>query len=184
MILNNNSLNLNKLYEMKYKTFSKFDSINKFRNKDTYIHNVDKYILHTLEEISEVFTDEDEREELIDVLLYLGTIYSFILKTMETKYDIYINDYHKIELEETTKSKEKYLFNDVFMNLMEIRRKFPERKWHKNDTVSGRDHKKRLKESKKIIEESMSIVAGVILDKCIDENEFNKLVSKKHNKLH
>lgn len=185
MLLNNNSLNLNKLYEMKYKTFSKFDNLKKFSNKDTYIHNLDRYILHTLEEMAEVQLDEDDREESIDVLLYLGTIYSFISKTLENSYDVYSSKFNKVTIIDVNyKEDEQEIMNNIFIKLMQIRRKFPERKWHKNITVDSEKHKERLIESKELLEECITLISMIIKNKCEDENEFNQLIEEKHNKLH
>lgn len=92
---------------------------------------LDKYILHTMEEIWEVKHAEDELEfyeELSDVIMYLGSMYSIL--SFRNKLDV--NKEEDMFLTATNVNSN-FSVSDIVDEIISIRRFYPERKWHKNE---------------------------------------------------
>jgi hypothetical protein len=99
---------------------------------NTDIEIMDKYMLQIIEEIWEVENSKNDVEylqELCDVVMYLGSLYAIISNRSKTSYSVFENinfimdGSYKIDL------------FDMVKDLMSVRRFFPERKWHKAETV-------------------------------------------------
>jgi hypothetical protein len=120
--------------------------LNKFMNAQGLIYDkfaqtdvegidlIDKYILQTLEEIHEaiervrrnnIYDKRNISEEIIDVAMYLGSTYYTVNTGMRPTFDtIYITDNSDFRDSEA-------VLNDISTTLMNARRMYPERKWHK-----------------------------------------------------
>lgn len=106
------------------------------------VDRIDKLILNVLEEVYEeeveygvIEYNNDTNdinkynkwmEETVDVIMYLGSLYNEIndlkVDNIEEKIQVDINNFIYVTNID---------INYVLLGLMEIRRKFPERKWHK-----------------------------------------------------
>jgi hypothetical protein len=100
----------------------------KFKFDGRGIDLIDKYLFQVIEEIQEVNAIEEDcyakHEELIDVMMYLGSTYFTISN---------FNSYsRKIIVRRNNKMQIKNLMDDVFSSIINARRMYPERKWHKS----------------------------------------------------
>lgn len=159
-----NRIELEHRKTFKFRDFLKnqLEITKKFPVKDDYFEKFDfKYLdlllLQTTEELYEVLTSktkDEEKKEIIDVLMYLGTSFVFI-------------DYSDKKEEEFLKEKDIVLddqklnidldsfIKDLFLQIFSIRRLYPERKWHKTYDKSLINHEKRLNQTKFIIKNSI-----------------------------
>lgn len=149
--INAASFNIYTFFRKQMEIFTKYDSLKNFvedkKLSDRFIQQLDRYILHTIEEVVEVldvssgFTYNKSKcvEELIDVLMYTGTMGGIIDASL---YKIRGEDVPKditIPIVTTKYNKDneikegllKGVLLEVISYLIEIRRLFPERKWHK-----------------------------------------------------
>jgi DNA polymerase elongation subunit (family B) len=98
----------------------------KFELEAKGIDLIDKYLFHILEEIHEVNNELNEKEkakELIDVIMYLGSTYYTLFQYDDFDYKVITTGIEKIDVKCTT--------DKLFATLINARRMFPERKWHK-----------------------------------------------------
>jgi hypothetical protein len=151
-------LDFEKFFEMQFQIFNKFDKykdyclLNEEINARIFISRLDKYLIHTIEEIAEAKIEiniNDNKNlitELCDVLLYTGTAGSILFENYK---DLEDSDYIKNKLNPTLLNynfeipkKEKdlnkidnYLL-EILLDICFVRRIFPERKWHKKHEKS------------------------------------------------
>lgn len=127
-------INMEGLFNRQMKIFNRYDSIKKsFDMKDSFefIKNLDRYILHAIEEVYEFYdTSNSSNSELVDIFNYLVTINAILfsitnvipktlyvpMKTYSSEFDVNI------------------ILHEINSKLIKVRRLFPERKWHKNET--------------------------------------------------
>ena len=173
-----------------------------------FINNYDRYLLHCIEEISEVrdaiLTHKDIneiREELVDVLMYLGTMTSLVqlnmeryeMKTRENfelQYLTYVDHFNSTMLFD--KSQKPLITSDVpvtiDLKLMEVihllieeRRMFPQRKWHKpsvNDSELQFKYKMNKLYANNI--KCMEIVLQLLMeDRSCSERYINEMINSK-----
>lgn len=115
------------------------DFICKEKGSRDFIHRFDRYILHCLEEIVEAREEirkspvsMETIKELIDILMYLGTMNS-IIKINLDYFQMKTQDIIELDVYRITRTPAQI---DVeLMNISELlveqRRLFPQRKWHK-----------------------------------------------------
>ena len=93
----------------------------------TLFEKIDKYISQIVEEIWEVKTAEnnfDQAKELCDVLMYLASLYKLMEQETDNK--------PKMNFDNTVIYRSNQFNIDIlFEEIINIRRLFPERKWHK-----------------------------------------------------
>ena len=155
-----------------------------------FIALFDKYLFHCIEEVIET-RDEFKKgmqcktikEEMVDILLYLGSMNYIIKLNLEYFHmatDLNINlDYY------TTKAYSKETFDSKLMEVIQLlvdqRRMFPQRKWHKPATEMPEIQMKytlKTLYSKNI--NAMKIVLSLLLDSSlVDVNEINMLINTK-----
>jgi hypothetical protein len=102
-------------------------------NQKELIRRLDKYILHTVEEIAETMDETEHTEshlsEMVDIILYAATITSILklcLKNNGTQY------FGRNILPNAGDSYDKDYMNNALRFIVGIRRNYPERKWHKS----------------------------------------------------
>ena len=157
-----------------------------------FIALFDKYLFHCVEEVIEV-RDEFKKgmqcktikEELIDVLLYLGSMNYIIklnLQYFHMPIDANINlDYY------VTKSYSKETFDSKLMEITQLlidqRRMFPQRKWHKPATEMPEVQMKyTLKTLYNKNINAIKLVLSLLLDSTlVDINEINRLMNEKES---
>ena len=189
-----------------YNIFKKWEDIKDYQNYNSkeLINNLDKYILHTIEEIIESKEELDGinfdnfTNEMCDIVLYLGTVSSILYALINIKTEIkdeyslslYLTEKYNDNLE---KSLNLYLLNyennhlyDIILlkaveNLINVRRLWPERKWHKKyKEPSQEELLERLVENfKQIINTIELIISSLILIK--SPEDINKNLIAKHN---
>jgi len=189
-----------------FNIFNKWENIQDYQkyNSKEFIDHLDKYILHTIEEIIESKEELDGvnfdnfTNEMCDITLYLGTVSSILYTLINTKtgikdeysLDLYLTEKYNNNLE---KSLNLYLLNydsshlyDFILlkaveNLINIRRLWPERKWHKKyKEPSQEEFLERLVENfKQIINTIELIISSLVLIK--SPEDINKNLLAKHN---
>jgi hypothetical protein len=99
----------------------------KFKFEGKRIDVIDKYLFQIIEEIQEVNAIEEDvyakYGEVVDVLMYLGSTYYVF-----SGFNSFSN---RIIVRKNNKMKIKPLMDDIFSTLINARRMYPERKWHK-----------------------------------------------------
>lgn len=179
MLIEKISKNTN-IYQINFEEFiHNQESIQrKYKDKLESTNNIyeviDKYILQVLEEIWEAQTaktDEDRIYEIIDAMMYVGSLYSYMNDALDPNNSIT----QKIIFVSNGKS-----YNDlekVKNDIISIRRLFPERKWHKNEK-SALSNKSRFKISSDILMDLIKNLILMIIDpeslKILDECGINK----------
>lgn len=168
--------NLKSFLEKQALIWTKYDSLDKGLSLRTseknFINNFDKYILHTLEEVHEFLqeynnsistTKEDIINELIDVLMYLGTMNSII----EYNYKEFnnISSPSKDILTINIKfSDPDILCEEILYYLIEVRRLYNKRKWHKISVeMTYLEKIDALSQTSKFITEAMKTILSNIL---------------------
>ena len=128
---NNNNVyrfRLGKFLDAQYLIADKYmDNLEIYKDMDI----LDKYILHTMEEIWEVKHAEDSLEfyeELSDVIMYLGSMYSIL--SFRNKLDV--NNEEDMFLT-ANNFNPNFNVSDIIDEIISMRRFYPERKWHKNE---------------------------------------------------
>jgi hypothetical protein len=142
-------MDLNKFTKMKFEVFKKYDDFEKVNlsliGGKNFINALDRYILHTIEEVVEAddcffenckMFESDFVEELNDIIQYSGTIRSFLVENIlyynkKTGSSIEILENIKIIIDDNSILNHETLFMNVINKLSHIRMLFPERKWHK-----------------------------------------------------
>jgi len=167
-------------------------------NCQWFSNHLDKYILHTIEEVIEALDEYQKgsnplsfENEIIDIINYLGTIGS-ILELYLNKNHIYFNE--KIDISDTPISYDYYdmTFLDIISDLIFMRRLNPERKWHKPHPCI--DKEKFIDRVKKIRASMVNIhndAINLLVDtlrhtlSCENEigilNDLNRKIIEKHN---
>lgn len=142
---------LNKFIDGQDKIWTKYDSIEQgldlIKSEKDFINNFDRYIVHTLEEIYEVSEArdvEDMVEELIDVLMYLGTMYAIVRENAKLNFsDVRFKTTFQNELINPTTDTHTFeeMTSMILFDLMNIRRLFNKRKWHKYSEEMTKEQK-------------------------------------------
>ena len=142
-------------------------------SNNTDMEIIDKYILQILEEVWEAKTAKSHGEfvdEILDVAMYTGSFYSVFNKLSES--DLESVD-ERIYFTVSERS-----INTISDDLINLRRLYPERKWHKNEKIPvGKNE--RFEISKKIL---LSILETcIIIATDYDEEEANEYLSIKQD---
>jgi len=98
----------------------------KYELNDVGINLIDKYLFQILEEIHEVNNSsnkEKQAEELIDVIMYLGSTYYTMVDTTTFNCRTINTNNEKLDV--------KKFMDNLFSAIISARRMYPERKWHK-----------------------------------------------------
>jgi hypothetical protein len=173
-----------------FKIFSKYHKPESMRLEITnastksFIDYLDKYLLHTLEEVGEAFEEYrrikigksnhyDYHMELVDILMYLGTTLS-IVEMNATLYSVVSNEYKSVvdldlgylynskELPDTTTR-----LLTAMKYVVDARRCFPERKWHKPiPEVSPAQLNTRIASMVDSLVKAIKIIASMLLSEC------------------
>ena len=128
----------NNVYELELDEFLERQSMiqQKYMHKlsnNTSMEILDKYILQIFEEMWEVDNAPDPLsriKELCDVLMYTGSLYTIIEEKIGVK--VPIEGFIIISPEDQVLD-----LNKIRNQLISLRRFYPERKWHKNETSIG-----------------------------------------------
>jgi len=138
-------LNKKEIFKRQTIIFNFYDDIKNFSLSDgkNLVNNLDKYILHSIEEIIEYFnTTFTDVEEFIDIVNYISTL-GAIIYLLGKKYNVELENESNIKLDKSIKTKMliHVLSLTSIESLIEIRRKIPHRKWHKNNEnkILGKD---------------------------------------------
>jgi len=137
------TFNLKEFSSFQYKTATKYEPKEDFiciqKGSKDFISRFDRYILHCLEEIVEAREEirrnpvsKDAMLELIDVLLYLGTM-NAIIKINLDYFQMNTTDVFKLDYYSANRTVDQMdvKLMDISELLIEQRRLFPQRKWHK-----------------------------------------------------
>ena len=137
------TFDLQKFVEVQKQIATKYESEEDFicMNKGCkdFINRFDRYILHCLEEIIEAreeirkkTTSQESLMELIDILMYLGTMNSIITTNLDY-FHMQTQSILNIDYLVTTKTPNQIdnVLMDISELLVETRRMLPQRKWHK-----------------------------------------------------
>jgi hypothetical protein len=166
-----------------------------------FVGKLDRYILHTVEEIAELNLALDElqeepEEEAVDVLLYSGTIaaisrHNEILLAIDTTgipgEACSLRRSSRPDLGELER-----LSMCVLVDLVSMRRLFPERKWHvRHEVVGERGTRKRVYDlamaSRRLCASAFDLlvaVCGESQDKSFQTHEWIwSMMEKKHRKI-
>lgn len=146
-------------------------------NGISYINNINNYFLHIMEEVWEVKNApnlEERLGELVDVLMYLGsTVNCFdgvddkLLYLLRREKLIFSTDY--------VESDEYKNVNDI---LVELRREYPERKWHKPYNNEDINHLERSSSTTLALQKAITcVLRSLLADYELDE--INKAIEKK-----
>lgn len=151
-----------------------------------FVEALDKYYLHFIEELVEFQTEVNKSdegneyemiEELCDILLYADSILSF-LKEAQNDISQMLNIEYKITIPQClvieiptfplAKGIPDFIMNGIMMPMINARREFPERKWHKEHISTDTETISHVYNSFKLVE---TAVMGIIklfvhLDKC------------------
>lgn len=162
-----------------------------------FIKSFDKYILHTIEEVSETYEElskdnlHDKMEEMIDILMYLGSM-NYILKAnmknYKMKYESFFDYDYYVQVYEN-RSLKSYQNNTCLLKIVDLlikqRRLFPQRKWHKpSKEFSELEIKHNLKLMYDLNISAMKIVLNLLLDTSIqDINLINGIINEKQQKV-
>lgn len=124
---------------------------------------IDKYLFQIIEEIWEVRNAPNlsmEIEEICDVVMYLTSTVALIEDCFNNNGNLLIN---KESITSLTITKDEFSLDYLLSGVMNIRRLFPERKWHKTD--KREKDPTRISTVLKILQEliryTMSYLAGV-----------------------
>lgn len=119
-------------FDMEYFLRVQKDISNKWVMPDDDMRNLDSYLLHTIEEVWEskdASTKEEKLGELIDVLMYTGSMKGYIDvvlgEEMKTPLKLYLS------AKDIEEDPDNVNLDGITDSIIEIRRQFPERKWHK-----------------------------------------------------
>ena len=141
----------------------------------------DRYIGQIYEELQEVLTaNDDERlEEIIDVLMYIGSTVSYIMEKDVIEVDPFtcITNNYNLSLDTFIK--------DLFVKVTTIRRLYPERKWHKPHNDENAEIYDLINRDKEgitvdVLEEMMHDIIKFVLSNYGDI-KFVEVLSKKQN---
>lgn len=119
----------------------------------TVIKIIDSFIMHITEECFEVDYTTDTLEEyqfeIIDAIMYIGSLFNDLLKEYDVKdIEILKETFKPIKVSLVQRIKPKFDAWEIISELIRIRRKFPERKYHKPyKEISKEEHQKRIFES-------------------------------------
>lgn len=162
--------------------WTKYDSLEQgldiLKSEKDFINNFDRYIIQTLEEIyevSETYDPEEIMKELVDILMYLGTMYAIVRENAKThccptRYNV---------MYETNKDLSTHFvgqdFNEltstILFDLMSIRRLFGKRKWHKySEELSDEQKLNTLDVMEERIRHSIKATISYLLDYASMEN--------------
>lgn len=119
---------LKKFLKRQYRIYSKYKDNMRLFDNNVFFYKLDLYLGQILEELSEYKVAvgiSEKKKELVDVIMYIGSTISMI----EDEYKDELN----YNLSETIIifDNEHDVVSEIFDNIYSIRRKFDERKWHK-----------------------------------------------------
>ena len=179
--------------------WTKYDSLEKGlslkASEKEFINNFDRYILHTLEEVYEVqdakkddnksFTDY--LEELVDVTMYTGTMYSIVNENFrelysQEEYYFFSKTREEIEIKCIDLPLDQLCLK-VLNNLIITRTFFKKRKWHKiSEEMDLNQKKSALEQVEKLLFETIMLLLGFIKNEIRDQNYgMNSLIEVKQN---
>lgn len=149
------------------------------------IDKFDKLLLQSLEEIFEIKiarNPEEVAEEVIDLMMYLGSLYNTM---KDYSKEIEIPKHHFNVTMKNNKDIMNGKLYDVLdyveNSLFSIRRQYPERKWHKEYNISSIDKEKRFNTTLYVILECIKKVAEVLFEMVLDEERLIELINYKQN---
>lgn|GEM_PF-3240292 len=149
------------------------------------IDKFDKLLLQSLEEIFEIKiarNPEEVAEEVIDLMMYLGSLYNTM---KDYSKEIEIPKHHFNVTMKNNKDIMNGKLYDVLdyveNSLFSIRRQYPERKWHKEYNISSIDKEKRFNTTLYVILECIKKVAEVLFEMVLDEEKLIELINYKQN---
>lgn len=163
-----NSIYIFDLSKFIYRQNEIFD---KFKQPINGIELIDKYILQTLEEVYETDISNEPVDELIDVLMYLGSS----LNTIE-----YEKEFLPVKvaiIKEDNAKELKHSLHDINNRLMGIRRFYPERKWHKKYSPDDIDCDRGIIVSNILID-TIKLVLSILIN-MTDIEDINSKLNKK-----
>jgi hypothetical protein len=203
------------LTEMQTKILFKYESVENIditqgQTIQGLVNRLDHYILHAVEEVVEARQENQElmlsglvnrtipdyplKEELIDIILYLGTIRAILehnsYKLEEFKLDSApsVISASSTEVRKSLNNEESYdhnkfdtMFSEVVSGLIGLRMQFPERKWHKPyKEVTDLQMHERLIFGIQHIDYCITTVVSVLFE-LTDDEEINEIINTKHN---
>ena len=176
---NNNNVyrfRLAKFLDSQFLIADKFmDNLEKYKDIDV----LDKYILHILEEIWEVKHAESEEEyyeELSDVVMYLGSLYSIL----SFRNGLDVNDEPDLFLTTNNLNSANFDVSNLVDEIISMRRFYPERKWHKNEK-NDVDNKDVDTIAMNLLKNMLKNFINIII--CNPDFDFNIYVLNKQNIL-
>lgn len=149
------------------------------------IDKFDKLLLQSLEEIFEIKiarNPEEVAEEVIDLMMYLGSLYN-TMKDYSKEIEIPKHHFNVTmkNNKDVINSKLYDVLDYVENSLFSIRRQYPERKWHKEYNISSIDKEKRFNTTLYVILECIKKVAEVLFEMVLDEERLIELINYKQN---
>lgn len=168
-MIKNNVFNLEQFLANQKLIWTKYDSIDEnslLQSEKKFINNLDRYILHTLEEVYEVqeayivFDNfEDYISELNDVMMYCGTMLSIVNENLKL-----LNSEEEFETEitfELSKMSLQGLCIYTLNQLIKVRTFYKKRKWHKHSIELNKEEKyNTLKQAQFILIELIKLYLG------------------------
>ena len=133
-----------------------------------------------MEEIWEYKNETGRKEklyELVDILMYVGSMLNCFSKD---DYYMYLIREREITIDNSQLKKYNKI-DDITDILIELRRKYPERKWHKPYNEDQINHKDRSIVTSMAAMKCFTIVIGVMLDRGYTIYEINDAISDKQD---
>lgn len=192
-------LNVKEFKKKQYCIWSKYEEVDNVLlfniTEKQFINLLDRYIMQVLEEIVETETEFEENGgifnkeyllEVIDTMMYLVTILDILdvnICTYQLHMGVVNNTYIPesniiIEHQEFPYNVQDQLFK-IVSNLMNIRRLYSARKWHKPHIIlTNEQYLETLINTYKLISDSISITLRMLVHEDIEY--INKLIRDKH----
>ena len=178
--------NLRNFLNIQEKIWTKYDKEENVvimnNTEKNFINNLDKYLLHTTEEVMEAYEEslktefEEDKfiEEVIDVLMYTGTMVSILERSVITK-EIYVpNIFEDVVYEDDIQT----CLMCIMKNMIDLRRLFPARKWHKPYTEKSEiENRERIIKSIEFLKHNIKIVLSILFK--YDEEKVNNIILNK-----
>jgi len=195
-ILFNNVLTFEfrKYVQSKFKIFmkyEKFEDINvDYIDNKLFVKQLDKYLLHTIEEIEEAHTEYNHTglssefvEELTDILSYTGTTLSFITENLIANFSgDSVNEHMIIKNTHYNSDYVEGSLLAIMSKIISCRKVFPERKWHKPAPIcTSVELEGRLEEISMLLESAMEITLSLLVSTSNRVNiNYEKIINEKH----